>query len=74
MRVYIQVVSSDEIFCCSFLVKNLVVCVRASTAKQIVFLNHRNRNVVGGTHNVQVHYVNNGALNLSGDVLCDPFI
>ena len=60
----------------NFLVKNLVVCVRASTAEQILFLNHRNRKVVGGTHNVLVHYVDGCAphLHLSGVVLCNPFI
>ena len=48
---YIQVVSSNEIFCCLFLVEHLVVCVRALTSKRILFLNHRNSKVVGGKHN-----------------------
>ena len=50
------------------------VCVCALTAKQILFLNHRNRKVVGGAHNVLVHYIDDFAPNLSGVVLCNPFI
>ena len=57
---------------CSLLVKNQFVCVRASTAKQILFLNHRNRKVVGGKYNVLVHWRNVGVSNPSGFVLCNP--
>ena len=39
-------------------------CVRASTAKQIFFLSYRNRKVVGGTHNVLVHYMEDCAPNM----------
>ena len=39
------------------LIKNLVICVPTQLAKGILFLNHMNRKVVGGTHNVLVHYV-----------------
>ena len=56
---------SNEKFGCS---------VRASTAKRILFLNHRNRKVVGGTHNVLVHFVDDCAPNLSNVILCNPFI
>ena len=41
------------------------VCVRASTAKRILFPSHRNRKVVVDTHNVLVHYVDDCAPNLS---------
>ena len=51
----------------------LCVCI-ISTAKQIVFLNHRNRQVVGGTNNVLIHYADDYSPNLSGVVLCNPFI
>ena len=39
-----------------------------------LFRNHREIKVVGGTHNVLVHYVYDCAPNLSGVVLCNPFI
>ena len=54
--------------------KSGCVCVCALTAKKILFLNHRNRKVVGGAHNVLVHYIDDFAPNLSGVVLCNPFI
>ena len=54
--------------------KSGCVCVCALTAKQISFLNHRNRKVVGGAHNVLVHYIDDFEPNLSGVVLCNPFI
>ena len=61
-------ISSRKSGCC---------CVCASTANWILFLNHRNRKVVGGTHNILVHYVDDAAddcaPNLSGVVLCNPF-
>ena len=37
---------SNEIYCCSFLVKNLVVCVPSTAADCNSFCNHRNRKVV----------------------------
>ena len=66
---------SYEIFCGSFiLIGNLVVFVPATTAKQILFLNHMNREVVGGKHNVLVYYVNICAPDPAGVVLWNPFI
>ena len=54
-----SVAVSNENFCCVlFLIQNHVVSVPAITAKRILFLNHRNRKVVGGKHNVLVHYLN----------------
>jgi hypothetical protein len=47
----------NAIFCGSFLIKNLVIFVRATTVKQILFHNHRNKEDVGGKHNVLIHYV-----------------
>ena len=54
-------------------IENLFIFVSASTAKQKKILNHRNRKVAGGTHNVLVHYVNASTPNPSGIVLCNPF-
>ena len=51
----------------------LCACI-ISTANWILFINHRNRKVVGGTHNVLIHYVDEYSPNLSGVVLCNPFI
>jgi hypothetical protein len=65
---------SNEIFYASFLIKNLVIFVCATTAKSITFRNHRNRKVVGGKHNVLVHYVDVDVPDPSGVVLCNPFI
>ena len=45
-----------------------------TTANRISFRNHRNRKVVGGKHNVLVHYVDVSAPDPSGVVLCNPFI
>ena len=59
---------------CSFLIENVVIFVPSTTAKWISFRNHRNRKVVGGKHNVLVHYVDASAPNPSGVVLCNPFI
>ena len=58
---------------CSFLIKKVIVFVRATTANQISFHNHRNRKVIGGKHNVLVLYVDASAPNLSGAVLCNHF-
>ena len=64
---------SNKIFCCSFLIKILFfVCVHQQ--QNDFFLNHKNRKVVGGKHNILVHYVYVCALDPSGAVLCNPFI
>ena len=51
----------------------LCACI-ISTAKQILIINHRNRKVVGGTHNVLIHDVDDFLPNLSGVVHWNPFI
>ena len=58
---------------CSFMNQNHVFCVPATKEKWILFLNHRNRKVVGGKHNVVVYYVDIYAPDLAGLVLCNPF-
>jgi hypothetical protein len=64
----------NEIFCGSFLVKNLVVFVRATiTAECILSLNHSNRKVVGGKHNVVDNYSDASATGPFGAVFCNPF-
>ena len=63
---------SNEIFCGSFLIKNLAIFLRATTVKQLLFLNHRNRILVGYKHNILVYYVYIRAPNLFGVVL-QPF-
>ena len=65
---------SSEIFYGSLLIENHVIFLGATTAKSISFLNHRNRKVVGGKHNVLVHYVDASASDPSGVVHCNPFI
>ena len=55
------------------LIKNLVICVPTTLAKQILFLNHMNKKVVGGKHNILVHYVDVCAPNLFVVVLCNTF-
>ena len=64
---------SNEIFYCSSLSENLVVCVPSTTAKQILFSNHRNRSVVGGKHNVLIYHLDASALNPYSVVLCNTF-
>ena len=54
------------------LIKNLVICVPASTAKWILFRNHRNRKVVGGKHNVLIHYADASAPDPKSIALCNP--
>ena len=63
---------SNEIFCGSFWLK-ILLFVCATTVKWVLFLNHRNRKLVGGKHNVLVHYVDVSAPGLLGVVLCNPF-
>ena len=67
---------SNEIFCVHlFLVKNhLVVFVPSTTVKWVSFCNHRSRKFVGAKHNVILLYVDVSASNISGVVLCIPFI
>ena len=64
---------SNEIFCCSFLIKKACFCVPTTKAKFILFLNHMNKKVVGGKHKVLIHYVDASAPNPSGAVLCNTF-
>ena len=40
-------------------------------AKQILSCNHSNKKVVGGKHNVLIHYVN---ATLSNEILCGSFL
>ena len=63
--------STNEIFCGSFLTENLVIFVPAKKAKWILLRNHSNRNIVGGNHNVLLHYVNVSAPN-PGPIWCCP--
>ena len=64
---------SNEIFCGSFLIENLVVCVPSTTAKSFLFSNHMNKKVVGGIHNVHISYADDSAPDSSGIVLCNTF-
>ena len=64
---------SNEVYCCSFLVKNLVVCVPSTTADCNLFNNHSNKKVVGGNYNALVYYKNTSAHNPEGVVLCNIF-
>ena len=66
-------VLSNEIFCGSFLTKNLVICVPTTLAKQILFHNHMNKNVVGGKNNVLIHYADASAPDPEGVVHCNTF-
>ena len=53
--------------------KSYIVCVPAVTVNRILCRNHRYRKVVGGTHNVLVHYMDDSAPSPSDVVLCNPF-
>ena len=64
---------SKVIYCCTFLVKNLVVCVPSTTVDCNLFNNHRNKKVVGGNYNVLVYYKNASASKAEDVVLCNPF-
>jgi hypothetical protein len=55
------------------LIENLIVCVLFTTVDCNLFNNHRNKKVVGGKHNVIVHYVDASAIDPEGVVLCNPF-
>ena len=63
---------SNEIFC-GISIKNLVICVPTTLAKQILFRNHMNRKLVDGKHNVLIQYVDASAPDSSGVVLCNTF-
>ena len=70
---------SNEVFCCSVLIKNLILCVPIITAKYILSCNHRKRKVVEGKHNVLVHYVDARAPipsseTLSNEIFCWSFL
>ena len=71
--VLLSAIFSNKIFCLNFWSKIKVFFVRATKAKRILFLNHRNRKVVGGKHNVLVHYVNDSAPDPAGFVFCNLF-
>ena len=72
--VLLSAILSNKIFCVHlFLIQNhIYFCVPATKARWILFLNHRNRKVVGGKHNILVHYVDKSAPILFGVVLCNP--
>ena len=59
---------SNEIFC-GIWTENLAVCVSTSLAKQMLFHNPMNKKVVGGTHNILVHFVDVSTPNPSGVVI-----
>ena len=66
---------SNEIFLCSFLIENHDVVfniVPSTTENCILFRNHKDFKVVGGSHYVLVHYVDAFAPDLSGAVICNP--
>ena len=52
--------------------KSCYLCAYHIGKTHFFFLNNRNRKVVGGTHNVLVHYVDVSAPESSGIVLCNP--
>ena len=60
---------SNEIVSSSFLIKKACFCVHTTTAKLILLLNHMNKKVIGGTHNVLVHNMDASAPDLSDVVL-----
>ena len=66
--------SKGDILLFILIENHVFVFVPSTLAKWISFRNHRNRNVLGGKHNLLVHYVDVSALDPSGVVLCNPFI
>ncbi|OEU19595.1 hypothetical protein FRACYDRAFT_235654 [Fragilariopsis cylindrus CCMP1102] len=64
---------SNEIFCGSFLTKNLVICVPTTLAKRFFSYNPMNKKLVGGKNNVLVHYADASALDPEGVVRCNTF-
>ena len=74
---------SNEILCGSLSLVEIMlfcvcvcvcVCVCATTAKEILFFNHRKKKVVGGKHNLIVYYVDASASDTSGIVTYNPFL
>ena len=65
---------SNEILCGSFWLKILFFFLPQKWNAFILFLNHMGREVVGGKHNVLVHYVHVYAPDPAGVVLWNPFI
>ena len=84
MHVLSSVTLSNEIFCVHFWPKiMLFFCVPTTKARWILFLNHRNRKMVGGKHNVLLHNVNACAhltqlvlfsATLSNEIFCGSFL
>ena len=72
-KVLSSVTLSNEIFCRSFLVKNLVVCVPAMTADCNLFNNHMDQKVVRGNCNVLVYYADTSAPDPEDVNLFNPF-
>ena len=64
---------SNEIDWCSVLIKNHSVCVPTITVKWFLSLNRRNRKIVGGNHNVLIHYLKVYAPDSTSVVFCNPF-
>ena len=60
---------SNEISCCTFLVKNHFVCVLSTTVDCNLFNNHRSKELVGGNYNVLIYYQNASAPDPEGVVL-----
>ena len=51
----------------------LFICVPTTLAKRILFPNHMNKKLVGGKHNVLVHYADASAPDSEGAVRCNTF-
>ena len=64
---------SNEIFCGSSLIKNLVICVPTTLAKQILIRNQMSKKVVGGKHNVLPHYADASVPKPSVVFRCNTF-
>ena len=58
---------SDQKSCCC------LCAVPSTTSKWILFRNHTDKKVVGGKHNVLIHYTDASEPNSSGVVLCNTF-
>ena len=60
----------------------IIICVPTTLAKRIFFGNHMNKKVVGGKHNVLVHYVDVYApthlvlssVTISNEIFCGSFL
>jgi hypothetical protein len=64
---------SYEIFCGSFLIKNLVILCVQQQKNEFYSSTTGTEEVVGGKHNALVYYVDVSSPNLFGAVLCNPF-